>query len=58
MRAAEICIALLVAFVGAGASSTAFHEKFGTLRLAGMLSVVGGIAVMLSKRPSTVPKIA
>jgi O-acetylserine/cysteine efflux transporter len=51
--------ALLVPFVGAGASSIVFHEKFGPLRLAGMVTVVGGIAVMLlSKRPRTVPKIA
>jgi O-acetylserine/cysteine efflux transporter len=51
--------ALLVPFVGAGASSIVFHEKFGTLRLFGMLTVVGGIAIMLlSKRPRAVPKIA
>jgi O-acetylserine/cysteine efflux transporter len=51
--------ALLVPFVGAGASSIVFNEKFGPLRLAGMVTVVGGIAVMLlSKRPRAVPKIA
>jgi O-acetylserine/cysteine efflux transporter len=51
--------ALLVPFVGSAASSLAFHEKFGPLRLAGMLTVVGGIAVMLmSKRPQAVPVIA
>jgi O-acetylserine/cysteine efflux transporter len=51
--------ALLVPFVGAGASSIVFHEKFGPLRLAGMVTVVGGIAVMLlSRRPRAVPKIA
>ncbi len=51
--------ALLVPFVGAGASSLVFHEKFGPLRLAGMVTVVGGIAVMLlSRRPQAVPKIA
>jgi len=51
--------ALLVPFVGAGASSIAFGEKFGPLRLAGMVTVVGGIAVMLlSRRPQAVPKIA
>jgi O-acetylserine/cysteine efflux transporter len=51
--------ALLVPFVGAGASSVVFGEKFGPLRLAGMVTVVGGIAVMLlSKRPQAVPKIA
>jgi O-acetylserine/cysteine efflux transporter len=51
--------ALLVPFVGAGASSIVFGEKFGPLRLAGMVTVVGGIAVMLlSRRPQAVPKIA
>jgi O-acetylserine/cysteine efflux transporter len=36
-----------------------FGEKFGPLRLAGMVTVVGGIAVMLlSKRPQILPKIA
>ena len=44
--------ALLVPFVGSAASSVAFGEKFGPLRLTGMVSVVGGIAIMLlSKRP-------
>src|SRR5271165_1126639 len=44
--------ALLVPFVGSAASSIVFSEKFGALRLAGMVTVVGGIAVMLlSKRP-------
>ncbi len=43
--------ALLVPFVGSAASSIVFHETFGPLRMAGMLTVVGGIAVMvLSKR--------
>ncbi len=51
--------ALLVPFVGAGASSIVFHEKFGPLRLFGMITVVGGIAIMLlSKRLRAVPKIA
>jgi O-acetylserine/cysteine efflux transporter len=54
--------ALLVPFVGAGASSIVFGERFGPLRLAGMLTVVGGIAIMLlSKRrqaSKTLPKIA
>ncbi len=51
--------ALLVPFVGAAASSVVFGETFGPLRLAGMLTVVGGIAVMLlSKRPQALPKIA
>ena len=36
-----------------------FGEKFGTLRLAGMITVIGGIAVMLlSKRPQALPKPA
>jgi O-acetylserine/cysteine efflux transporter len=58
--AAEVVpFALLVPFVGSAASSIVFHEKFGALRLAGMLTVVGGIAVMLlSKRLQAVPKIA
>ena len=47
--------ALLVPFVGSGASSVVFGERFGTLRLAGMLTVVGGIAVMLlARRPQAV----
>ena len=52
--------ALLVPFVGSAASSIVFGETFGPLRLAGMLTVVGGIAVMvLSKRPpQALPKIA
>jgi O-acetylserine/cysteine efflux transporter len=43
--------ALLVPFVGAAASSIVFGERFGPLRLAGMLTVVGGIAVMVLARP-------
>jgi O-acetylserine/cysteine efflux transporter len=51
--------ALLVPFVGAAASSVVFGETFGPLRLAGMITVVGGIAVMLlSKRSHALPKIA
>ncbi|MBR0799312.1 EamA family transporter [Bradyrhizobium jicamae] len=51
--------ALLVPFVGSAASSIVFGETFGPLRLAGMLTVVGGIAVMLlSKRPKAMPKVA
>jgi O-acetylserine/cysteine efflux transporter len=51
--------ALLVPFVGSAASSIAFGETFGPLRLAGMVTVVGGIAFMLlSKRPQALPKIA
>jgi O-acetylserine/cysteine efflux transporter len=51
--------ALLVPFVGSAASSVVFGEKFGPLRLAGMVTVVGGIAVMLlSKRARAQPKLA
>jgi O-acetylserine/cysteine efflux transporter len=51
--------ALLVPFVGAAASSVVFGETFGPLRLTGMITVVGGIAIMLlSKRPPALPKIA
>lgn len=51
--------ALLVPFVGSAASSIVFGERFGPLRLAGMLTVIGGIAVMvLAKRPQIVPKTA
>jgi O-acetylserine/cysteine efflux transporter len=51
--------ALLVPFVGSAASSIVFHERFGPLRLAGMLTVVGGIAVMLlARRPQAIPVIA
>jgi O-acetylserine/cysteine efflux transporter len=51
--------ALLVPFVGSAASSVAFGERFGPLRLAGMVTVVGGIAVMvLSKRPQIAQDIA
>ena len=49
--------ALLVPFVGSGASSIVFGEKFGTLRLAGMITVIGGIAIMLlSRRPQALPR--
>ena len=51
--------ALLVPFVGAAASTLVFGERFGPLRLSGMVIVVCGIAVMLlSKRPQAQPKIA
>jgi O-acetylserine/cysteine efflux transporter len=51
--------ALLVPFVGSAASSVVFGETFGPLRLAGMVTVVGGIAIMLlSKRARILPKIA
>ncbi|HEY4985442.1 MAG TPA: EamA family transporter [Bradyrhizobium sp.] len=42
--------ALLVPFVGSAASSIVFGERFGPLRLAGMITVIGGIAVMLLLR--------
>jgi O-acetylserine/cysteine efflux transporter len=51
--------ALLVPFVGSAASSIVFGERFGPLRLAGMLTVVGGIAVMvLVRRPRPLAKTA
>jgi len=51
--------ALLVPFVGSAASSIVFGETFGPLRLAGMVTVIGGIAFMLlAKRPQALPKIA
>jgi O-acetylserine/cysteine efflux transporter len=51
--------ALLVPFVGAAASALVFGERFGPLRLTGMIIVVCGIAVMLlSMRPQVLPKIA
>jgi O-acetylserine/cysteine efflux transporter len=50
--------ALLVPFVGAAASSVVFGETFGPLRLAGMVTVVGGIAIMLlARRAQALPKI-
>jgi len=57
--AQAVPFALLVPFVGSAASSIVFGEKFGPLRLAGMITVIGGIAIMvLSKRPHALPKIA
>jgi len=51
--------ALLVPFVGSAASTVVFGERFGPLRLAGMVIVVCGIGVMLlSKRAQVVPEIA
>jgi O-acetylserine/cysteine efflux transporter len=52
--------ALLVPFVGAAASSIVFGERFGPLRLAGMVIVVCGIAVMLlpGRRSRVVAKLA
>jgi O-acetylserine/cysteine efflux transporter len=49
--------ALLVPFVGSASSSIVFGERFGPLRLAGMVTVVGGIAVMLlARRPQAAAK--
>ena len=48
--------ALLVPFVGAGASSIVFGERFGPLRLSGMVIVVCGIAVMLLSKRAQIPK--
>jgi O-acetylserine/cysteine efflux transporter len=51
--------ALLVPFVGSGASSIVFGEKFGPLRLAGMMTVIGGIAIMLlARRARVLPEAA
>lgn len=51
--------ALLVPFVGSAASSIVFGERFGPLRLAGMVTVIAGIAVMvLAQRPRALPKTA
>lgn len=51
--------ALLVPFVGSAASGIIFGETFGPLRLAGMVTVIGGIAFMLlARRPQALPKVA
>ena len=51
--------ALLVPFIGAAASALVFGEQFGPLRLAGMLIVVGGIAIMLLfGRTRPLPEVA
>jgi O-acetylserine/cysteine efflux transporter len=51
--------ALLIPFIGAAASSIVFGETFGSLRLAGMVVVVLGIAVMLtSRRPPALVEVA
>jgi O-acetylserine/cysteine efflux transporter len=51
--------ALLVPFVGAGVSAIVFDEQFGPLRLAGMVVVIVGIAVMLlSPRPPTLVEVS
>jgi O-acetylserine/cysteine efflux transporter len=50
--------ALLVPFIGAGASAIVFGETFGPLRLGGMLTVVLGIAIMvLAGRRRSLPKV-
>ena len=48
--------ALLVPFVGSAASSMVFGETVGPLRLAGMITVIGGIAVMLLFGRNRTPK--
>jgi len=51
--------ALLVPFVCSAASSIVFGEKFGALRLAGMITVIAGIAVMLlARHAKALPKAA
>ncbi len=51
--------ALLVPFVGAAVSSVIFGERFGALRLSGMVIVVCGIAIMLVSKPSlALPKVS
>ena len=51
--------ALLVPFIGSAASAIVFGERFAPLRLAGMLTVVAGIAIMLlTGRPRTLPRAA
>jgi O-acetylserine/cysteine efflux transporter len=51
--------ALLVPFIGAAASSVIFGERFGPLRLSGMVTVVLGIAIMLlSKRSQVISREA
>ena len=51
--------ALLVPFIGAASSAIVFGETFGPLRLAGMLTVVLGIAIMvLLSRSRDLPKAA
>jgi O-acetylserine/cysteine efflux transporter len=56
--------ALLVPFVGSAASSIVFGERFGPLRLSGMVIVVCGIAIMLlsprsqARSKQVLPKIA
>ena len=50
--------ALLIPFIGAGASSLVYGETFGPLRLAGAAIVIAGLAVMLfAGRTRIVPEI-
>jgi O-acetylserine/cysteine efflux transporter len=50
--------ALLIPFIGAGASSLVFGETFGPLRLAGVAIVIAGLATMLLVgRSRRVPEI-
>ena len=46
--------ALLVPFVGAAASALVFGERFGPLRLAGMVLVLAGLAIIVA--PSRSPR--
>jgi drug/metabolite transporter (DMT)-like permease len=56
MKPADVFLAVLVA-VTLGVAL--IGEAFGRLRLNGMMTVIGGIAVMLlSKRPPAVPAAA
>lgn len=49
--------ALLVPFIGSASSAIVFGERFGPLRLAGMITVVAGIAIMLLYgRSKTLPQ--
>ena len=49
--------ALLVPFIGSASSAIVFGERFGPLRLAGMITVVIGIAIMLLYgRSKTLPQ--
>lgn len=51
--------ALLVPFIGSASSAVVFGERFGTLRFAGMMTVILGIAIMLLfGRARTLPQAA
>ena len=50
--------ALLIPFIGAGASSLVYGETFGPLRLAGAAIVIAGLAIMLfAGRTRVIPEI-